>query len=121
MIIMTLEKVPKALRGELTRWLLEVSTGVYIGHVSARVRDLLWDKCVDRKQTGRVFQAWSTNNEQHFNMRMSGSLVRRVVDHEGMMLVEELKEDLTAAQTSRILREELTQAREAGEGEEEVG
>lgn len=102
MVIMTLEKVPKSLRGELTRWLLEVSTGVFVGHVSARVRDLLWEKCANRRGAGRVFQAWSTNNEQHFSMRIAGSDQRRVVDWEGVLLIEEAKEELSTAQKRRI-------------------
>ena len=31
MVIMILEKVPVSLRGDLTRWLIEVNTGIYIG------------------------------------------------------------------------------------------
>ena len=50
---MTLEKVPDSLRGELSRWLLEVQTGVYVGAVSATVRDLLWDKVVQHSRAGR--------------------------------------------------------------------
>jgi len=45
MVVMILEKVPQSLRGELTRWLVEVKTGVYVGHVNGLVRELLWKKC----------------------------------------------------------------------------
>ena len=41
MIVMILENVPTSLRGELSRWLLEPRAGVFVGHVSARVRDKL--------------------------------------------------------------------------------
>ncbi|WP_235803271.1 type I-E CRISPR-associated endoribonuclease Cas2e, partial [Levilactobacillus namurensis] len=44
MIVITLTKVPPALRGDLTKWYQEVQTGVYVGNVSARIRDLLWDR-----------------------------------------------------------------------------
>lgn len=102
MVVMVLEKVTPSLRGELSRWLIEVSSGVYVGHVTARVRDRLWTKCADRRGAGRVFQAWNTNNEQRFSMRLSGSKTRRIVDWEGVLLVEELKEELTAPQKRRI-------------------
>lgn len=39
MIVITLANCPPALRGDLTKWLQEISTGVYVGQVSARVRD----------------------------------------------------------------------------------
>jgi len=87
MIVMLLEKVPASVRGELTRWLLEIKTGVFVGHVSARVRDKLWDKCVKAKRTGGITQVWSTNTEQRFAMRMSGDTTREIVDFEGLQLI----------------------------------
>ena len=69
MILMVLEKVPQSLRGELTRWLLEIKTGIYVGHVNGMVSERLWDKCSKSREAGSVFQAWSTNTEQHFKMR----------------------------------------------------
>lgn len=87
MVIMILEKVPTSLRGELTRWLLEPRSGVFVGHVSARVRDQLWQKCCKSKQSGGVFQAWSTNNEQRFQMRNHGDTSRQIVNIEGIQLI----------------------------------
>ena len=87
MIVIVLEKVPLSLRGELTRWLLEVKNGVFVGHVSARVRDKLWQKCCKAKQAGGVTQIWSTNTEQHYKMRMCGDTQREIVDFEGLQLI----------------------------------
>ena len=89
---MILEKTPVSLKGDLSRWLVEVKSGVYVGHVSARVRDLLWEKCSRSRRAGMVFQAWNTNNEQRFTMRMAGSGNRRIVDWEGVQLVERKNE-----------------------------
>ncbi len=41
MVVIILEKVPAGLRGELTRWLLELKAGVFVGKVSAMVRERL--------------------------------------------------------------------------------
>lgn len=87
MIVMVLEKVPLSLRGELSRWLLEVKSGVYVGHVSARVRDKLWQKCCKAKRVGGVTQIWSTNNEQRFKMRMKGDTQREIEEMEGLQLI----------------------------------
>jgi len=105
MVVMILEKVPAALRGELTRWLMEVKKGVYIGHISALVRDKLWEKCSNSRRNGAVFQAWSTNNEQHFNLRLVGCPNRAVRDWEGLLLVEETCPPLTEIQKRRIKAE----------------
>ncbi len=87
MVVMVLEKVPASLRGELTRWLLEPKTGVFVGHISALVRERLWEKCIKGRGRGGVIQAWSTNNEQRFAMRSWGDSSRQLVDFEGIMLV----------------------------------
>lgn len=87
MVVMVLEKVPKSLKGELSRWLLEVQTGVFVGGVSATVRDLLWQKCIDKSAGGRCCQVWRTNNEQGFAFRLSGDTAREVVDFDGLMLI----------------------------------
>ena len=50
MIVMVLERVTPSLRGELTRWLIQPKTGVFVGRVSARVRDLLWEKIASAKK-----------------------------------------------------------------------
>ena len=87
MVVMILEKVPTSLRGELTRWLIEPHTGVFVGHVNAMVRDRLWDKCCKARRTGGVVQIWSTNTEQRFQMRMAGATKRSVVDFDGLQLI----------------------------------
>lgn len=84
---MTLENVPTSLRGELSRWMIEVSTGVFVGKLSALVRDLLWEKCEENKRTGRCCQVYRTNNEQGFAIRMVGDAERSVVDLDGLQLV----------------------------------
>ena len=85
---MILERVSGRLRGELSRWLIEPHTGVFVGHVNAMVRDRLWEKCCQGSELGGIVQMWSTNNEQHFQIRMWGLTDRRVVDFEGLQLIE---------------------------------
>ena len=87
MIVMILETVPARVRGELTRWLLEPRTGVFVGHVNAMVRERLWKKCCKARGAGGVVQIWSTNNEQRFKMRMHGRTRRKVIECEGLQLV----------------------------------
>lgn len=88
MVVIILENVPSALRGELTRWMIEPRTGVFVGHLSARVRDKLWQKCSERVREGGVVQIWSTNTEQHFSLRMFGDTSRTLVVEEGLQLIK---------------------------------
>ncbi len=87
MVVMILEKVPTSLRGELTRWLLEITTGVFVGTVSALVRDLLWEKCLEKKRTGKCCQVYRTNNEQGFLIRLEGDIERSMVNLDGVQLI----------------------------------
>lgn len=86
-MVMVLESVPVGLRGELTRWLIEPHPGVFVGHVSALVRDRLWLKCCEGLRDGGAVQIWSTANEQRFTLRTYGALRREVVNFEGLKLI----------------------------------
>ncbi len=88
MVIMILENTTASLRGELTRWLIEPRTGVFVGHLSARVRDALWNKCQGNSRVGGVIQIWSGNTEQKFQIRSDGDTSRILVDEEGIQLVK---------------------------------
>jgi CRISPR-associated protein Cas2 len=87
MVVMILEKVPSSLRGELTRWMIEPHPGVFVGHVSALVRDKLWEKCTRKLRGGGMIQLWSTNTEQRFAARSWGQPDREIIDMEGLWLV----------------------------------
>jgi len=87
MLVMVLENVSPSLRGELTRWLIEPKPGVFVGHVSALVRDRLWEKCNKQRDSGGVIQIWSTNTEQRFDIRTQGDVDRRPVNFEGVWLI----------------------------------
>ncbi|MFQ5421830.1 MAG: type I-E CRISPR-associated endoribonuclease Cas2e [Anaerolineae bacterium] len=105
---MILEKVSASLRGELSRWLLEPRTGVFVGHVSAMVRDRLWDKCSKSKAAGGVLQIWSTNNEQRFQMRMSGITSRQITELEGVQLIR-IPHDLDKKAGGSVVKHRLKQ------------
>lgn len=87
MVVMILETVPISLRGELTRWLIEPHSGVFVGHVSGMVRDRLWFKCCKSSKGGGVLQIWTTNTEQKFQMRSYGTTKREIVDFDGLQLI----------------------------------
>lgn len=70
MTVIVVAACPVGLRGHLTRWLLEISAGVFVGRVSARVRDLLWERTVDMVKTGRAIMVFSANNEQGLDFKV---------------------------------------------------
>ena len=88
MLVMILERVPRSLRGELSCWMIEPKSGVFIGNASALVRERLWEKATKQTRSGGgILQIWTTNNEQGFAMRTHGDTSRELVDMEGLILV----------------------------------
>ena len=70
MVVLVMDRAPQNLRGELTKWLLEVKPGVFAGKISALVRQKLWDRvCKNNNVVGAVL-LYSMNNEQGFSMEM---------------------------------------------------
>lgn len=64
MVVLVLTACPPGLRGYLTRWLLEISAGVFVGKVSKKVRLLLWEAAVPMVGNGRAILVYQENNEQ---------------------------------------------------------
>lgn len=87
MVVLILEKVPVTLRGELSRWMIEPRRGVFVGQVSAMVRDRLWELAVKGAKGGGVTLLWSSPTEQGFQTRSYGDSARQLVDFEGLSLV----------------------------------
>lgn len=85
--MMMLEHVTPGLRGELTRWLLEPRPGVFIGTVSALVRDKLWEHVQRKASKGAGMLAYPAQCEQGFVIQTFGDTKREVVDFEGLALI----------------------------------
>ena len=87
MVIMILERLNPGLRGEISRWMIEPKAGVFIGKMSAMVRDRLWEKAEKSAGDGAGTLIHSCNSEQGFNIRSFGDGSRQIIDMEGLWLV----------------------------------
>jgi len=92
--VITLTKVPSSLRGDLTKWLQEVASGVYVGNLNTKVREKLWDRVKDNLKDGEATISYYYRNEIGYNFEtINGD--REVLDSEGLPLVlikKEIKE-----------------------------
>ena len=87
MLVIVVENVPPRLRGRLAIWLLEVRAGVYIGKLSRRVREKLWQQIEIGLEEGNAVMAWSTNTESGFDFVTLGENRRIPVEWDGLKLV----------------------------------
>lgn len=86
MVVIALENCPNALRGDLTKWLQEISLGVYVGQVAARVRDRLWNRVCEECKNGRATMVFSARNEQRYDFRVHNT-VWEPIDFDGIKLM----------------------------------
>lgn len=86
MVVLVLTACPVGLRGHLTRWLLEISPGIFIGHVPARIRDLLWMRVEEMCKNGRAILIYSTRSEQRLEFKVHQH-DWEVVDMDGLKLM----------------------------------
>ena len=87
MVTVVTEAVPPRLRGRLAVWLLEVRAGVYVGDVSKRVREMIWEQIEVLVEDGNVAMAWASRHESGFEFQTVGVNRRIPIDHDGLRLV----------------------------------
>lgn len=73
--------------GRLAVWLLEIRAGVYVGDVSAKIREMIWQQVSVLADEGNVVMAWATNTESGFEFQTFGVNRRIPVDLDGLRLV----------------------------------
>lgn len=93
MIVIVTEAVPDRLRGYLSRWLLQIRAGVFIGEYSIKVRERLWEVVCREIGLGNAVMAWTAPNESGFDFCTIGKNARTPAELDGMKLVEYFPEE----------------------------
>src|SRR5690606_5175764 len=86
-LVVVTENVPPRLRGRLAIWLLEVRAGVYIGDVTRRTREMIWEQVSEGYQDGNVVMAWASKNESGYEFQTLGQNRRLPMEFDGLRLV----------------------------------
>ena len=87
MVVIATTAVPDHLRGALSRWTLEVTPGIFVGTVSARVRDQLWEATSAVVGDGAALLVHPAANEQGFTLHTAGTRRRHPADFDGLTLI----------------------------------
>ncbi|WP_370916851.1 type I-E CRISPR-associated endoribonuclease Cas2e [Corynebacterium sp. CCM 9204] len=87
MITIILSCCPPSLQGYLTRWLIEVSTGVYVGRVNTRLREKIWAIIIEEVGSGRAIMTYpDQTKEQGFSILMYNH-EWTTIDLDGLQLI----------------------------------
>ena len=92
MLVIVVENVPPRLRGRLALWLLEIRAGVYVGTISRRIREMIWDTVEKGIEDGNAVMVWDSNTESGFDFMTLGSNRRIPKEMDGIKLVSFLPE-----------------------------
>lgn len=99
-VVMVSSLVPDHLRGYLSRFVVEVEAGTFVGKVSPSVADHLWERGVAAIGSGRLTQIRSAPQcEQGFEIRTYGQGAPTVYDFDGIQLIARRQ----AAQNGEVL------------------
>ena len=69
-------------------WLLEIRAGVYVGKVSKRTREMIWENLEQGIDDGNAVMVWHTNVESGFDFKTLGANRRLPCDMDGIRLVQ---------------------------------
>lgn len=86
MTVIILRNVPQSLRGDLTRWMQEIATGVYVGNFNSRIREYLWKRVQETMGAGEASMCFAARNELGYDF-LTENASRSVVDYDGLPLV----------------------------------
>ncbi|OPF78192.1 type I-E CRISPR-associated endoribonuclease Cas2 [Streptomyces antioxidans] len=87
MLVIATTAVPDHLRGALSRWTSEVVPGIFVGSVSARVRDELWQAVTQTVGDGAAVLVHPAPTEQGYAIRTAGTRRRVPEDFDGLTLI----------------------------------
>ena len=82
--VVTLKSVlPSSLRGDLTKWMQEIATGVYIGNFNSKIREKLWNRIQANVGEGEATISYYYRNEIGYQFDTINSQ-KSVVDFDGI-------------------------------------
>ncbi|MFF3432205.1 type I-E CRISPR-associated endoribonuclease Cas2e [Streptomyces sp. NPDC002602] len=67
--------------------MMEVVPGIFVGTLSARVRDELWTSVAETVHDGQAVLIHPATNEQGYTLRTAGTRRRLPVDFDGLTLI----------------------------------
>ena len=87
MVVLVISNCSPQLRGTISRWMIEVDSGVYVGKLNQKVREALWNKVCKNIATGQASMIYSSNTEQGYSF-LTHNTLRKPVDYDGLNLIK---------------------------------
>jgi|SRR5690625_4957264 len=92
MVIYSLTSAPQRVRGLLSRYCIEIRSGLFIGRLDKRMRLKLWTAIEEAaKPNTTAVMAWSRPTDQGYAFKSIGPNARRPIEIDGVWVVAESK------------------------------
>lgn len=111
--VITLKKTPAFLRGDLTKWMQEISTGVYVGNFNSKVREKLWQRVIENVKEGEATICYACRNEIGYEFNTNSKEIS-IADFDGIPLVMvDHKENIREANKGQLGYSKASKLRKA--------
>ncbi|EHI70406.1 type I-E CRISPR-associated endoribonuclease Cas2e [Streptococcus ictaluri] len=84
--VITVKNAPPSLRGDLTKWMQEIATGVYVGNFNIKIREQLWNRVQNTVGHGEATISFAYRNEIGYQFDTINAQ-RQAIDYDGIPLV----------------------------------
>jgi len=95
MMVIVLISAPSAVKGFVSRYLMEVSSSTYIGSVPKNIREDLWEFVCENIKNGQALLLYSFNNAQGYEIMSTNFSNRVVTELDGVMLMKQIHRGTT--------------------------
>ncbi len=86
-VVVEARAVPEHIKGYTSRFLVEVTSSLYVGTMSRKVAEELWAVLADHGSEGGVAMVLSNGStEQGYEVRLAGEQLAEIKDFEGLEL-----------------------------------
>ena len=109
MTIIVLTNCPAKLRGDMTKWMAEINTGVYVGKLSERVREALWQRICENIKSGQATMVFPSDGEQMIDFRVHNT-TWEIADFDGVKLMRRPSAESLEKQEKTILKSGFSNA-----------
>ncbi|MBD3949625.1 type I-E CRISPR-associated endoribonuclease Cas2 [Tuanshanicoccus lijuaniae] len=84
--VITMKNAIPSLRGDISKWMQEIATGVYVGNFNSKIREEIWERVKQSIGSGEATLSYACRNEIGYNFETHNT-ERKLIDMEGIPLV----------------------------------
>lgn len=104
-VIIITESVQAACHGVVSRYLMRVGAGIYVGTLTSRVRDAMWLQAQEFRGRGEMTMIYPSVTPQGFTILGSGKSPKWLVDFDGLTFLKKRISRDDALQLQRLIPE----------------